>query len=161
MFGKFLRENKIAAAIITVLRIYLGYLWLTSGLHKIQSGAFDATGFLKNAVANPVKSPDGVVYGWYVDFLQHFAIPNADLFNAFIPYAEFLIGLGLILGCFTTIAAFFGLIMNFSFLLAGVIAANPTYIILGFIMLAAGPNAGRYGLDRYVLPQVRKNVKKE
>ncbi|WP_348983766.1 hypothetical protein [Gottfriedia acidiceleris] len=51
--------------------------------------------------------------------------------------------------------------MNFSFLLAGVVAANPTFIVLGFIILAAGPNAGRYGLDRYVLPHVRKMVKKE
>ena len=31
MFNKFLRENKIAAAILTVLRLYLGYSWFTAG----------------------------------------------------------------------------------------------------------------------------------
>ena len=35
MINKFLRENKIAAAILTVLRLYLGYSWLTAGYAKI------------------------------------------------------------------------------------------------------------------------------
>ncbi|HEY2422232.1 MAG TPA: Crp/Fnr family transcriptional regulator, partial [Neobacillus sp.] len=60
MFSKFLRENKISAAILTVLRLYLGYAWLTAGFHKL-TGGFDASGFLKGAIANPVKGPDGSV----------------------------------------------------------------------------------------------------
>ncbi len=47
----------------------------TAGLGKV-TGGFEATRFLQGAVANPVAGPDGVVYGCYVDFLQHFAIPN-------------------------------------------------------------------------------------
>jgi thiosulfate dehydrogenase [quinone] large subunit len=57
MFNKFLRENKVAAYILTVFRLYLGYEWLTAGFHKI-TGGFDATGFLKGAIANPVKGPE-------------------------------------------------------------------------------------------------------
>ncbi|MED3624725.1 DoxX family membrane protein [Neobacillus thermocopriae] len=158
MFNTFLRENKIAAGILTVLRLYLGYSWFTAGLGKI-TGGFDASGFLKNAVANPVKGPDGsVVYGWYVDFLQGFALPNVELFNFLIPWGETLVGLGLLLGCLTTAAMFFGLVMNFSFFLAGTVSHNPTDIFLGFIILAAGYNAGRYGLDRWVVPFIRKTT---
>ena len=74
MFNKFLRENKISAVILTVLRLYLGYSWITAGIGKLSSGGFDASGFLKGAIANPVKGPDGaVVFGWYIDFLKHFA----------------------------------------------------------------------------------------
>ncbi|PFP28713.1 Crp/Fnr family transcriptional regulator, partial [Bacillus sp. AFS073361] len=57
MFNKFLRENKIAAAILTVLRLYLGYSWFTAGFGKLTGGGFDASGFLKGAIANPVKGP--------------------------------------------------------------------------------------------------------
>ncbi|WP_066315885.1 DoxX family membrane protein [Bacillus sp. FJAT-29814] len=159
MFNKFLRENKIAAALLLVIRLYLGYSWFTAGLHKI-TGGFDAGGYLKGAVANPVKGPDGsMVYGWYIEFLKGFAIPKVDLFNVLIPWGELLVGLGLLLGCLTTAAMFFGLVMNFSFFLAGTVSHNPTDIFLGFIILAAGYNAGRYGLDRWVIPFIRKTSK--
>lgn len=160
MFNKFLRENKIAAAILTVLRLYLGYSWFTAGFHKL-TGGFDAAGFLKGAIANPVKGPDGaVVFGWYVDFLKHVALPNVDVFNVIVPWGETLIGLGLILGCLTTAAMFFGLVMNFSFFLAGTVSHNPRDIFLGFIILTAGYNAGRIGLDRWVVPFITKMIKK-
>lgn len=155
-----LRENKVVAAVLTVLRVYLGYQWMTAGWGKI-TGGFDASGFLKGAVANPVAGKDGVVYQWYVDFLQNFALPNAEIFNVLIPWGEFLVGLGLIVGCLTTAAAFFAVLMNFNFLLAGTISHNPTDIIMGIIIMVAGYNAGRYGLDRYKGEFFNSKEKKE
>ena len=159
MFATFLRENKIAAGILTVIRLYLGYAWMTAGWGKLTGEGFSAAGYLSNAVANPVMGPDGApVYSWYVNFLESFAIPNIELFNFIVPLGEFLIGLGLMLGCLTTAAAFFGLVMNFSFFLAGTVSHNPTDIFLGFIILFAGYNAGRYGLDHWVVPFIRKTI---
>jgi thiosulfate dehydrogenase (quinone) large subunit len=161
MFNQFLRENKVSAIILTVIRVFLGYAWLTAGFHKI-TGGFDATGFLKGAIANPVKGPDGsVVYSTYIGFIEKFALPNADLFNVLVPWGEFLVGLGLILGCLTTAAAFFALVMNFAYLMAGTVSHNPSDIIKAVLILAAGYNAGRYGLDRWVIPFIRKMVKKD
>jgi thiosulfate dehydrogenase (quinone) large subunit len=157
MFNKFLRENKVAAAILTVIRLYLGYEFLMAGFHKLTGAGFDTSGFLKGAIANPVKGPDGsIVYTTYVGFLQHFALPNAHIFNTIVPLGEFLVGLGLILGCLTTAAVFFGLMMNFSYVMAGTVSTNPLDILLGVIILAAGYNAGRIGLDRWVIPFIRK-----
>src|SRR3954451_14530448 len=159
MVVNWLRENKVAAGILTVLRLYIGYSWITAGYHKL-AGGFDASGFLKGAIANPVKGPDGsVVYGWYIDFLQHFALPNVDIFNTIVPLGEFLVGLGLLLGCLTTAAMFFGLVMNFSFFLAGTVSHIPTDLFLGAIILFSGYNAGRIGLDRWVVPFIRKAMK--
>ncbi|WP_442598482.1 DoxX family membrane protein [Neobacillus sp. D3-1R] len=158
MLVKWLRENTIAAGLLAVIRLYLGYSWLTAGLHKL-TGGFDASGYLANAVANPVKGPDGgLVYGWYVSFLKGFALPNVDIFNTIVPLGEFLIGLGLILGCLTTAAMFFGLMMNFAFFLAGTVSHIPTDLFLGAIILFAGFNAGQFGLDRWVIPYIRKTV---
>src|SRR3954451_6829473 len=110
MVVKWLRESTVAAGILTVIRLYIGYSWLTAGFKKL-TGDFDASGFLQNAIANPVAGPDGTpVYSWYVSFLEKFALPNIDLFNTIVPLGEFLVGLGLILGCLTTAAAFFALV---------------------------------------------------
>ena len=158
MFNHFLRENKISAVILTIIRVWLGYNWFTAGLGKL-TGGFDASGFLKGAVGKPVMGPDGhMVYGWYVSFLENFALPNIDVFNFIVPWGETLIGLGLLLGCLTTAAMFFGLVMNFSFFLAGTVSHNPTDIFFGFIILTAGFNAGRYGLDRWVIPFIYKKL---
>lgn len=155
MLVNWLRENKISAALFAALRIFLGYQWITAGYHKL-TGGFDASGFLQGAVNNPVSGPNGIVYGGWVSFLESFAIPNAELFNVLIPWGEFLVGLGLILGCLTTAAAFFAVVMNFSFLLSGTVSHNPTDILMGVFIMVAGYNAGRYGLDRYVIPFLRK-----
>ncbi|MGG3560692.1 Crp/Fnr family transcriptional regulator, partial [Neobacillus rhizosphaerae] len=53
----------------------------------------------------------------------------------------------------------------FSFFLAGTVSHNPRDIFLGFIILTAGYNAGKIGLDRWVVPYFRKmnkgNVKQK
>lgn len=160
MIVNWLRDNKISAALLAIIRIYLGYQWMTAGWGKI-TGDFDAGGYLQGAIANPVKGPDGVVYGAWVNFLENVALPNADLFNVLVSWGEFLVGLGLILGCLTTAAAFFGVVMNFAFMFSGTVSHNPTDILMGVLILVAGYNAGSYGLDRYVIPFLRKRFVKK
>lgn len=159
MFNKLLRENNIVAGFLTVLRLILGWSFLTAGWGKI-TGGFDASGFLQNAIANPVARDGEMVYGWWVSFLEGFALPNVGLFNFLVAWGEFLVGLGLILGCLTTAAAFFGLVMNFSFMLSGTVSHNPTDILMGVLIAAAGMNAGKFGLDRWVIPYLRNLVNK-
>ena len=87
------------------------------------------------------------VAGWWAAFLENFAIPNAGLFDVLIPYGEFLVGLGLLLGALTRSAAFFGLVMNMAFLLSGTVSTNPTMLIVSVLILVAGHNAGKIGVD--------------
>nr|WP_275983633.1 DoxX family protein [Paenibacillus hamazuiensis] len=159
---KFLRENVYAAAVLLLLRLYVGYEWITAGWHKL-TGGFDATGFIKNAVTKPIvdKATNELVYPTFTAFLEHFALPNAKLFNFIIPLGETLVGLGLILGCLTTAAAFFGLLMNFMFLFAGTVSTNPWLILLGGILFLAGANAGRFGVDFYLMPYLRRLLHKK
>lgn len=157
MVFKFLRENVWAAAALTLLRFYLGWQWLVAGWHKLE-GQFSAAGFLNNAVNNPVadKATQQAVYPTYTAFLEHFALPNVKLIDFLIPVGEFLVGLGLIVGGLTAAAAFFGIMMNFLFLFAGTVSTNPWLMLLGMIVLVAGANAGKFGIDYYLLPWIRK-----
>ena len=59
------------------------------------------------------------------------------------------------------VAVIFSLVMNFSYFLAGTVSHNPRDIFLGFIIITAGYNAGRIGLDRWVVPFFTKMSKKD
>ena len=156
---EWLRTNKYASGLLLVIRLYLGYEWFIHGLEKVRGGAFDASGFLQNTLSNPVKGPDGtVLYPIYNTFIEHFALPNVNIINVLIPWGELLVGLGLLLGIFTTAAAVSGLLMNFLFVFAGTVSTNPAMMILGFIILAAGANAGKLGGDYYILPWIKKTL---
>ncbi|WP_339820914.1 DoxX family protein [Paenibacillus sp. FSL R7-0216] len=154
MFNNFLRTNKVAMWLLTVIRVYLGYQWIEAGYHKL-TGGFDAAGFLTGAIANSTGDHPAV-QGWWATFLQHFALPNVDLFNVMVPYGEFLVGIGLILGTFTTFAALMGFVMNAAFLFSGTVSTNAQMLILEVLVLVAAANAGKIGLDTYVLPYLRK-----
>ncbi|WP_141334472.1 DoxX family protein [Paenibacillus sp. tmac-D7] len=159
MFVQCLRENKYAAVVLLFIRLYLGYEWLTHGWQKL-TGGFNAGGFLNNAVAKPVidKATNELVYPTFTAFINTFAVPNVKMINFLIPLGEFLVGLGLILGALTTAAAFFGLLMNFMFMFAGTVSTNPWFVLIGGILFMAGANAGKLGLDYYLLPLLRKLV---
>ena len=154
---KFLRENVYAAGLMVILRLVVGWAWLEAGYHKLKDG-FDATGFLKGAIANPVveRGTNELIYPNFANFLEHVALPNVKAINIMIPLGEFLVGIGLIVGGLTAVAAFFGLLMNFMFLFAGTVSTNPWLVLLGAIILIAGTNAGKFGLDYYLLPLLRK-----
>lgn len=160
MITRWLRESVVASVLLLITRIYLGWKWLDAGWHKI-TGGFDASGFLKNAIAKPPvdSATKEAIYPRFVSFLEHFALPNAKLFNFLIPWGEFLVGLGLILGTFTVVAAFFGMLMNFMFLLAGTVSSNPWLIIFSILILLGSSNSGRFGGDYFVLPYLRKVFK--
>ena len=150
MFINFLRNNKVVAYLFVVLRVYVGWEWLTSGWGKITNG-FDAGGFLQNAI-NSTSGEHATVQGFWGDVLHHFALPNVDFFNALIPWGELLVGLGLIFGCLTTFAALMGAVMNFAYLFSGTVSTNPYLLLLEMLILVAGLNAGRIGLDYWLKP---------
>lgn len=146
---KWIRENKYAAILLMLIRLYAGWKWMTSGLGKLTtSKAFDASGFIKGAIAKPVmdSTTNELIYPNYVAFLKHFALPNIQMFNLIVPLGEFLVGVGLILGC----------LMNFMYMFAGSVSSNPLMALLGFIILAAGANAGKFGVDYVALSRLRE-----
>lgn len=87
-------------------------------------------------------------------FLENVVIPNAALFSYLVVLGEISIGLALILGLFTGIAAFFGGFMNASFIFAGTAGANPLMSIIAILVILAWRTAGYWGLDRWALPML-------
>ncbi len=144
-----------------VVRVYIGYQWLTSGLGKIENPAWMATGealkgFWTRAVAVPdAPARPAISFDWYRTFLQSLLDSGSYVwFAKLVAIGEVLIGVALILGLFTAVAAFFGGFMNWNFMMAGTASINPVLFPLSILLILAWKTAGYWGLDRFVLPML-------
>jgi thiosulfate dehydrogenase [quinone] large subunit len=134
---------------ILALRLMMGIAFFQSGFEKVLSGSFSASGYLINAPAangSPVADLF-VAMGnteWFVSFV-----------NVAVPWGEVLIGLGLLFGVLTRLAAFWGAFMMLLFYLGnwsvehGYINGDFAYMLVFLSVAAFG--AGRVlGLDAYI-----------
>ena len=141
-----------------IVRLYVGWQWLSAGLEKIQSTAWvgsSAGSALKGFLAGSLQKASGVhpdVQGWYASFLQGVIMPHAAFFSHIVAYGELLVGVALIIGVLTGIAAFFGVFMNMNYLFAGTVSINPLLLFCGLFLILAWRIAGWYGGDRFLLP---------
>jgi len=143
------RLHTLSVWFILALRLMMGLAFLQSGVDKVLSGSFGAAGYLTNAPpANGSPAADLFVAmgetAWFVDFV-----------NVAVPWGEVLIGLGLIVGAFTRLAAFWGAFMMLLFYLGnwevshGYINGDFAYMLTFLAVAAFG--AGRIlGLDPYI-----------
>lgn len=148
------------APLWTLLRIYVGWQWLQAGWHKVTDPAWvgpqagtAVTGFLRGALEKTGGERPSVS-GWYGSFIESVALPNATLFSYLVAFGETAVGIALILGLLTGVAAFFGGLMNANFLFAGTLSTNPLLFILATWLVLAWRVAGWWGLDRWVLPRL-------
>jgi len=155
MFMNVLRNHSFVSILFTVLRVYLGYTWFMTGWGKVTGEGFNASGYLKGAIGK-ASGENPVVQGWWASFLERVALPNSELFSFLVMWGEVLVGIALMLGIFTTFATLMGLTMNFAFLFSGTISTNPQMVIMGMLILVAGHNAAKIGLDRWVIPFLKQ-----
>jgi len=170
--ARFLFADTRMAWLWLIVRVYVGWQWLVAGIDKLTGYSIDPgtfgthagnswiftshpgaalSGFLNGALAQ-TSGAHPAVQGWYGWFVQHIALPGAGVFTYFVTFGEILVGIGLIFGVLTGIAAFFGLFMNLNFLLAGAVSINPIIGGLALFLVLAWRVAGYYGVDRYLLP---------
>ncbi len=159
-FTRFLFGNTRAGLFWLPIRLFVGFSWLEAGYHKLSGtgwmdGGAALQGYWQHAVAVPAagQGSPAITYDWYRTFLQTLLDNNAyTWFAPLIAFGETAVGLGLLVGCLTGVAAFFGALMNMSFLLAGSASVNPVLFTLAIGLMLAWKVAGYYGVDRYLLP---------
>jgi thiosulfate dehydrogenase [quinone] large subunit len=159
-FTRYLFSNTRAGLFWLPIRLFLGFSWIEASLHKLTgTGWLDGGAALKGywtaAVAIPDQGRPPISFEWYRDFINFLLNGGHETwFAPLIAFGELAVGVGLVLGLLTGMAAFFGALMNMSFLLAGSASTNPVLFTFAIGLILAWRVAGYYGLDRYLLPML-------
>jgi thiosulfate dehydrogenase [quinone] large subunit len=157
-FAQALFGNVNWAWLWLIVRVYVGWTWLYAGWEKLTNPAWVGnqagtalTGFINNALTKASgEHPD--VQNWYAAFLHNIVLPHAYAWSHLVAFGESLVGIGLILGAFAGIAAFFGILMNLNYLMSGAVSVNPILLMLSIFLVLAWKTIGWWGLDRWLLP---------
>ena len=163
---KFLFTNPKISWLWFLVRIFVGWSWLSAGWEKLGSPAWTGSasggaivGFVGGAI-NKMSGAHPDVSSWYGYFLEHCVLPHASLWAHLVAYGEVLVGIALIVGAFTGIAAFFGVFMNLNYLFAGTVSINPLLLVFGIFLVLAWRTAGFLGADYFLLPVVIGETRK-
>ena len=144
------RVHSLSAWFVLALRLMMGYAFAYSGFTKIVAAEpFSAGGYLANVAAtngNPLAGMFAWMGStpWFVEFA-----------NVAVPWGELFIGLGLLVGAFVRLAAFFGALMMVMFYFGnwdiahGVINGDFAYMLV-FLAVAAFAAGRILGLDKYI-----------
>jgi thiosulfate dehydrogenase (quinone) large subunit len=105
-------QGILARAALVLLRIYVGVVFLVAAVPKLQEDFSPAlVGFIENV---------GLKHGHplYQQFLEQVALPNSHLFAVLITWGELLVGILLVLGMLTRLAAAGAFLLTLNYMLA-------------------------------------------
>ncbi len=144
--------ERIPAAIILPMRLFLGITYLYAGIQKFTDPQFfspTAPGFIGEQMQGYVRAGSPLS-----PLLTSLVIPHAAAFGALIALCELLIGIAALTGLLTRGGAIGGMALSLIFYLTASWAVHPyflggdlPYALLWLTLALAGP--GPYSLDAY------------
>ena len=157
-FVRWLVSDPWAGWVWLMPRLWLGWQWFQAAVPKLRDPAWMESGlavkaFWQRAVAVPAGGRPPIAFDWYRAFIQLLLDAQAwPWFAKLVAYGELLVGVTLILGAFTAIAALAGAFMNWNFMMAGSAGTNPMLFAVAVLLVAAWRVSGYIGLDYFLLP---------
>jgi thiosulfate dehydrogenase [quinone] large subunit len=156
-------SNTLLAPLWLLARVYLGYQWILAGSGKVWGDhrwimrdgpdGLALKAFWERVTAIPAQGQPPIRYDWYRSFLTYMTDNGwYHWFAWVVALGELTVGILLIVGAFTGLAALAGATLNFNFMLAGTASTNPVMFILAVLVLMGWKVAGWMGIDRWLLP---------
>jgi thiosulfate dehydrogenase [quinone] large subunit len=144
---EWVKESRVMAVAWLAMRVWLGIMWIQAGWAKL-FGAENAA-FLHHGGAGVAGfAAHGVpAYTWWGSFLHHFVVPNAGWIAILVAVAEFTIGVALVAGLFTRIAALGSLALLFTYVMSGTASVCAWYALFALVILTMWRTASWIGAD--------------
>jgi thiosulfate dehydrogenase [quinone] large subunit len=142
-----LKTSKLAALGWTAMRVWLGVMWIQAGAAKLWGA--EAAGFLHNGGAGVAgfAAHGTPAYSWWGSFLHGFVVPQAGWIGILVAVAEYVIGIALVAGLFTRIAALGSLALLFTYVMSGTASVCAFYALFAIVILVMWRTASWIGVD--------------
>ena len=140
---------------MALVRIVIGAVWLNGGLEKLLNPDFPQQ-FAQSLEVGAFVSQ---APAFFQNFMQSTVVPNAETFAQLVRFGELFLGVTLILGLLTNLAAIGSVFMSLNIMLSqgspnfgeglgspGVFTINAVLLLLSLIVLFS-PNAKALSLD--------------
>jgi thiosulfate dehydrogenase (quinone) large subunit len=162
---RWLFRSRQASILWLIVRLWLGWQWFSAGWGKLTGAGYNnwfthdtgLVGFIAGAnysydhSAQAFGHPE-VNYGWYLRILNAIGV-HAQLFSRVVTVSELAVGIGLLLGCLTGLAAVGGVALNVLYITGGSAGPNGIFILCGLLLILAWRVAGYIGVDYFLLPR--------
>jgi thiosulfate dehydrogenase [quinone] large subunit len=147
---KWLGQSKIMAVGWLAMRVWLGIMWMQAGWAKL-FGAENGFFLHNNGAGVAGFAAHGTpAYTWWGSFLHSFVVPNAGWIAIFVAFAEFTVGVCLVLGLFTRVAALGSLALLFTYVMSGTASVCGFYALFAIVILATWKTSSWIGVDGLV-----------
>jgi thiosulfate dehydrogenase [quinone] large subunit len=142
---EWLKESKLAALAWTAMRVWLGVMWIQAGTAKLWGA--EAPAFLHGTGVAGFAAHGTPAYSWWGSFLHSFVVPNADGIGILVAVGEYAIGIALVAGLFTRIAALSSLALLFTYVMTGTASVTAFYALFAIVILVMWRTSSWIGLD--------------
>ena len=141
------KQSKVLAVGWLAMRIWLGVMWIQAGSAKLWGAENPA--FLHNNGAGVAgfAAHGAPAYSWWGSFLHSFVVPNSGWIAILVAVTEFAIGVALVLGLFTRLAALGSLALLFTYVMSGTASVCAFYALFAIVILAMWRTSSWIGLD--------------
>lgn len=149
-----------------LLRVWLGYQWIEASLHKVTDPGWVQTGeslmgFWTRAASIPAEGRPPIAFDWYRSFIQFLLDTQSyTWFAKLVAYREMLIGIALIVGAFTGVAAFFGALHELEFHDGRLGQHQSMAVRTGPGHLGCLEDRGYIGFDYFLFPMLSRHFTK-
>src|SRR6202167_4545514 len=144
---QWLGRSKVMSVAWTAMRVWLGAMWIEARAAKLWGKETPA--FLHNNGAGVAgfAGHGTAAYSWWGTFMHSFVVPNSGWIGIFVALAEFAIGVALVAGLFTRVAALGSLALLFTYVMSGTASVCAFYALFAIVILATWRTSSWIGLD--------------
>jgi uncharacterized membrane protein YphA (DoxX/SURF4 family) len=142
-----IKSSKLLSIGWLAMRVWLGAMWIEAGYEKLWGN--EAAGFVHNNGAGVAgfATHGTAAYSWWHTVLHGFVVPNAGWIGVLVAVSEFTIGLLLVAGLFTRLAALASLGLLFTYVMSGTASVCAFYALFAIVILTMWRTASWIGAD--------------
>lgn len=147
---EWLKQSRMMSVAWLAMRVWLGAMWIEAGYEKLWGN--ESAGFMHNNGSGVAgfATHGTAAYSWWGSFLHSFVVPNSGWIGVLVSVAEFAIGLALVAGFFTRLAALGSLALLFTYVMSGTASVCAFYALFAIVILVMWRTASWIGVDGLV-----------